>query len=203
MSTVCALLYPQSIVPWVMSVLAHTVMPLTAASAQIWCPDQHSIRWQPDKCTSKMPCSLGWLFIYLLHTNLLTLPKKWGEAPVALLADSPCWILPAMGTPCPILAALVAAEVMEWMQRGSSVFMGRPSSPPQWARSANHVCECQQCGAPVGDPGGTMEREHEMESSVKNRMEENFKDKFERIWDIFLAAQKNSWDPQKILDLSQ
>lgn len=50
-----------------------------------------------------------------------------------------------------------------------------------------------------------MEREREMESPVKekNRMEENFKDKFERIWGIFLTAQKNSWDPQKILDLSQ
>lgn len=57
----------------------------------------------------------------------------------------------------------------------------------------------------MGDPSGTMEREREMESPVKekNRREENFKDKFKRIWDLFLAARKNSWDPEKILDLSQ
>lgn len=50
-----------------------------------------------------------------------------------------------------------------------------------------------------------MEREHEMELpvKVKNRKEENFKDTFKRTWDICLAACKNSWDPQKILDLSQ
>lgn len=67
------------------------------------------------------------------------------------------------------------------------------------------MCESQQCGAPVGDPSGTTEREREMEApeKEKNSREENFKDKFKRIWDICLAECKNSWDPHKILDLSQ
>lgn len=90
-----------------------------------------------------------------------------------------------MGTPCPTLAALVAAEVME-----QAVIRGRPSASASAEQSLQTTCERQQCGAPGGDPSAAMEIEHEMESPVKenDRREENFKDKCKRIWDLFLAA---------------
>lgn len=57
----------------------------------------------------------------------------------------------------------------------------------------------------MGDESGTMERKSEIElpEREKNSREENFKDKLKRVWDIYLAACTHSWDPQKILDLSQ